>query len=270
MKKQAFTLIELLVVIAIIAILAAILFPVFAQAKRAAKDTAALSNVKQLILSSVMYSTDTDDTIINYEMQDSPWFGWPYLIQPYTKSTAMVSDPARRVPYVPIADDGVWTWNPSIGINYTNYASNPKPWYNISHTQTGIEHLADRLAFAIQGDYGKVNDGGTGWNSGHWIDGQRSACANPALYKTDLGQFDYNRIYQAAKDYHGDKVICAIGDGHAKSFPVKAVVVGNGTDVYDTCEGNHFEKYHNNSALTPTSTDQRLMDLWGKWWDTTY
>jgi len=61
MKKSAFTLIELLVVIAIIAILAAILFPVFAQAKVAAKGAADLSNVKQLSLGHVMYSNDYDD-----------------------------------------------------------------------------------------------------------------------------------------------------------------------------------------------------------------
>ena len=61
MRNRAFTLIELLVVIAIIAILAAILFPVFAQAKVAAKKTANLSNMKQDVLSSLMYSTDVDD-----------------------------------------------------------------------------------------------------------------------------------------------------------------------------------------------------------------
>jgi prepilin-type N-terminal cleavage/methylation domain-containing protein len=59
-KKRAFTLIELLVVIAIIAILAAILFPVFAKAKEAAKKTAALSNVKQNALAVLMYNTDFD------------------------------------------------------------------------------------------------------------------------------------------------------------------------------------------------------------------
>ena len=59
--KKAFTLIELLVVIAIIAILAAILFPVFAQAKAAAKKTSSLSNVKQQGLGIVMYSGDVDD-----------------------------------------------------------------------------------------------------------------------------------------------------------------------------------------------------------------
>ena len=61
MKRHGFTLIELLVVIAIIAILAAILFPVFAQAKVAAKSSADLSNVKQLALGTVMYSADNDD-----------------------------------------------------------------------------------------------------------------------------------------------------------------------------------------------------------------
>ena len=61
MKQKAFTLIELLVVIAIIAILAAILFPVFAQAKLAAKKTAGISNQKQVGLALIMYASDNDD-----------------------------------------------------------------------------------------------------------------------------------------------------------------------------------------------------------------
>ena len=66
--KRAFTLIELLVVIAIIAILAAILFPVLAQAKVAAKKAVSISNQKQIGLGFVMYSTDSDDT---YPRQDA-------------------------------------------------------------------------------------------------------------------------------------------------------------------------------------------------------
>src|SRR6202044_3404279 len=62
-QKRAFTLIELLVVIAIIAILAAILFPVFAQAKAAAKGASCLSNTKQLTLANLMYVNDYDDNI---------------------------------------------------------------------------------------------------------------------------------------------------------------------------------------------------------------
>lgn len=62
-KKNGFTLIELLVVIAIIAILAAILFPVFAQAKAQAKKTACLSNMNQMGLAEIMYASDSDDTM---------------------------------------------------------------------------------------------------------------------------------------------------------------------------------------------------------------
>jgi prepilin-type N-terminal cleavage/methylation domain-containing protein len=63
MRNRAFTLIELLVVIAIIAILAAILFPVFAQAKEAAKKTTGVSNMKQIGLAFNIYSADYDDTM---------------------------------------------------------------------------------------------------------------------------------------------------------------------------------------------------------------
>ena len=87
MKQKAFTLIELLVVIAIIAILAAILFPVFAQAKKAAKKTACLSNVKQTSLAAVMYSGDSDDTFVaNGEgLRPSGSYGWDDgRAQPYT------------------------------------------------------------------------------------------------------------------------------------------------------------------------------------------
>ena len=93
--KKAFTLVELLVVIAIIAILAAILFPVFAQAKLAAKKTSALSNIKQLNLGSVMYSGDADDMMMpKLRIGYGPGYGndpevampWDKLVYGYVKS----------------------------------------------------------------------------------------------------------------------------------------------------------------------------------------
>ena len=105
-KKYAFTLIELLVVIAIIAILAAILFPVFAQAKAAAKKTAAISNLKQNALAVLMYNGDFDGTFA----QSAYAIGTPSgvvipgsgaqvfsiydAITPYTKNKDIYTDPA--------------------------------------------------------------------------------------------------------------------------------------------------------------------------------
>ncbi|MBC8066370.1 MAG: prepilin-type N-terminal cleavage/methylation domain-containing protein [Chlorobia bacterium] len=75
-RSRAFTLIELLVVIAIIAILAAILFPVFAQAKLAAKKSSDLSNLKQHALSSIMYAGDYDDITVTQFRDAGGWLYW--------------------------------------------------------------------------------------------------------------------------------------------------------------------------------------------------
>src|SRR5207248_8383643 len=94
LKKSGFTLIELLVVIAIIAILAAILFPVFAQARESARATSCLSNTKQIALGQLMYSQDYDETIIPWCIVDRGAYpidvqlkgAWTTLIQPYLKN----------------------------------------------------------------------------------------------------------------------------------------------------------------------------------------
>jgi prepilin-type N-terminal cleavage/methylation domain-containing protein/prepilin-type processing-associated H-X9-DG protein len=97
LNRKAFTLIELLVVIAIIAILAAILFPVFAQAKVAAKNASSLSNVKQTSLAELMYSNDYDDMVIMAcwipTVGNGAWYTWGRQIQPYMKNVNIMYSP---------------------------------------------------------------------------------------------------------------------------------------------------------------------------------
>jgi len=94
--RKGFTLIELLVVIAIIAILAAILFPVFATARAKAKQSSCMSNVKQIALAILMYADDYNEQLVpvgvgNYS--DTTWVWWNTLVQPYVKNQGIFACP---------------------------------------------------------------------------------------------------------------------------------------------------------------------------------
>src|SRR5579872_2452164 len=94
-RSKGFTLIELLVVIAIIAILAAILFPVFAQARTKARQTSDLSNIKQLDLAIQMYVQDYDEVMPSAGMNTASgnYYPWHVSIVPYTKNLGIFISP---------------------------------------------------------------------------------------------------------------------------------------------------------------------------------
>jgi len=97
--KRAFTLIELLVVIAIIAILAAILFPVFAQAREKARQAGCLSNLKQMGLGVMMYTNDYDESYTPGEVRAPGNYAvasWKSLIIPYVKTKGIYECPDTR------------------------------------------------------------------------------------------------------------------------------------------------------------------------------
>jgi len=99
--RRAFTLIELLVVIAIIAILAAILFPVFARAREKARQASCLSNVKQTTLATMMYAQDYDETLpFAIGMSGPSLVGLMELLGPYMKNQQIQrcpSDPTGAI-----------------------------------------------------------------------------------------------------------------------------------------------------------------------------
>lgn len=132
-KNKAFTLIELLVVIAIIAILAAILFPVFAQAKDAAKKTSDLSNHKQLGLAVLMYTNDYDDLT-----PDNKWPNWYETaahILPYTKNKDLFKNPKSPFPNGAVNQKEMVNTG---SLTTTNYSEAPdSPCIGLPHSTVG-------------------------------------------------------------------------------------------------------------------------------------
>jgi prepilin-type N-terminal cleavage/methylation domain-containing protein len=175
-KAKAFTLIELLVVIAIIAILAAILFPVFAQAKEAAKKTATLSNMKQTGTAFMMYAGDHDDLL-------------PFALTPNSANNTYRNTGGHAVPpgwivttrYNPVEDAMGWANSTQpymknyqllelsgapkeFALAASNYTNPIRPWHSVSTTMNGLlQHYSmgsiespSRLTMLWSG-WGKVN-----------------------------------------------------------------------------------------------------------------
>jgi len=91
--RRGFTLIELLVVIAIIAILAAILFPVFARAREKARQSSCASNVKQICVACLQYAQDYDEKLHLHRNEQST-YSWADLLQPYIKNEQIFMCPS--------------------------------------------------------------------------------------------------------------------------------------------------------------------------------
>ena len=159
MKKKGFTLIELLVVIAIIAILAAILFPVFAKARENARKANCLSNCRQWGTATLSYAQDYDEVLApNYIAYPgaSPAYGlWYNLLQPYIKNTGISRCPSANGP----AYGGSWG-----GTDY-GYNSNLCP-DNVGCPMATVLYSAESLVMADSDWTRSTTDyaGSNSWN----------------------------------------------------------------------------------------------------------
>jgi prepilin-type N-terminal cleavage/methylation domain-containing protein/prepilin-type processing-associated H-X9-DG protein len=198
LKQRAFTLIELLVVIAIIAILAAILFPVFAQARESARKASCQSNLKQMGTAWIMYAQDYDETTCN-----NTWNGggfWENQIfierlQPYIKNYQVVRCPSDALPWVAFDMQD----NFDRGGPYRDIVG------SYAHQSWGVNKLA---SIAAPADFFIIWDasgyGGQGFNA--WIGPE-----------TVTGAFQWGKPYLFSAR-HQNQLNMAFADGHVKTM----------------------------------------------------
>ena len=214
--KRGFTLIELLVVIAIIAILAAILFPVFARAREKARQSSCLSNVKQIMLAIKQYLTDYDQSFPLARVRangtwttpngtattaDVPWF---LAIEPYMKNTQILNCPSLSTNY-----DG--------GTSFNNVAYGMNEWVCMSGGRYGS------YEYAYYGRYGPIQEKDVYFSAETMCIAEKGDAGS---YIIDCLLWDY-RNYGVATDNESGRINLALDrhneglnmgfcDGHAK------------------------------------------------------
>ena len=201
MHRKGFTLIELLVVIAIIAILAAILFPVFAKAREKARQSSCLSNLKQLGTAGMMYMQDYDETswltsanhMSNCASHDTPDAIWYRALQPYVKNEQIFLCPSDQ------GQSAEWgsTWDERPGTTSGVYPSSIGREFALSY---GTNHNMGGASMAAV-DYPAET-------------GMIFECTRILSYEASTWE-PRTTIRDAAR--HNDQFNVAYFDGHAKS-----------------------------------------------------
>jgi prepilin-type N-terminal cleavage/methylation domain-containing protein len=278
MRAKGFTLIELLVVIAIIAVLAGILFPVFAQAKVAAKKAVSLSNLKEIAMASFLYANDYDDGLPLFANGNALFVGqpsprvdtWVWTTQPYIKSLQIDTDPSMVDP------GGVFSGGPEAqfftqdefpdyGVNYIFLA----PWVKDSTgrctlsgsvTQSGGSHPANTIFYTEtywpNEDSSGIPTGGYS-EYGSWIvtapamlsilSNSDTSCISPGMdWSKNPGSFDYGQPFTAeASQRYANGGNNAMLDGHAKYLKSDAQAAGTdwATSVYEHTQILHESQY---------------------------
>jgi len=223
-RHNAFTLIELLVVIAIIAILAAILFPVFARARENARRSSCQSNLKQIGLGIIQYLQDYDErfpaafnqgaTGVQAGGNGTP-VGWADATQPYLKSTQIFQCPSE-------------SRGPNSDPNSNGYSDY---WYNCMLSQSspgsnswnsGISQaaLVATSLTVMAGDAGDAQNGGTAGNRSNGYDSQgqvtSGANAAPAAPNSAGSLTVYQNGYMGGGQRHLEGINLLFTDGHVK------------------------------------------------------
>ncbi len=279
--KSGFTLIELLVVIAIIAILAAILFPVFAQVREKARQTSCESNMKQLGLAFVQYSQDYDEAM-PVPFSFYPGQGWAATIYPYDKSAGVFGCPsdgtAPSVGFSPesyafntnlypqnSAWDTYWSGRNSFGklANYTAPASTVE-LFEVSHVQTDNGFgWYDGMNFTQVDNYSPTSVGAPGqWCGTHpdsagcnavYATGAIGGYTSLALTTNQAGRHNGGSNYLAIDGHVIWLNPSAVSGGFAAQTPTSIEVHdANGSDLGSRAAGTQSLTQANGSTVALT------------------
>ncbi len=224
-RKKGFTLIELLVVIAIIALLAAILFPVFARARENARKSSCLNNLKQIGLGLAQYTQDYDENLIrawyvNNQASDTTYYKWMDAIYPYIKNEQAFKCPSQAAARYRYHKNivGTSTDYGSYSINSAYYANDAykSPAGELGVTQADVEAPSSTV-WITDGEYPNAFE--FAWSL---------PADNPSVIRT--GTVPYlgctgGTCYRSAQARHLDTVGVAYMDGHVKAMQVDALAV---------------------------------------------